>query len=170
MLSFQALQRAVSLWVIFWHSCKRDPGTECKSFSLNFLDVDSNRANTRASIKSLIPLPKVKTQTQKKSLKFSIIKMSNYLAKETLLPKQLAKKEIFSIRTKLRACYLDIKYVFRYVLLGIARYFSGHLLWSLLTHMVSKVVNWLNLLFCIKYSVSSEFKSINQSELVNCLT
>ena len=32
---------------------------------LIFLDVYSRRPNTRASIKSLIPLPKVKTQTQK---------------------------------------------------------------------------------------------------------
>ena len=47
---------------------------------LNFLDVDSNRPNTRAS---LIPLPKVKTQPQK-SLRFSITKMFNYLAKGSL--------------------------------------------------------------------------------------
>ena len=79
---------------------------------LNFLDVDSNRPNTRASIKSLIPLPKIKTQTQKKSLRFSIIKMFNYLAKESLLPKQVSKEQIFSIRTKLRAYYLDNKDVF----------------------------------------------------------
>ena len=49
---------------------------------LNFLDVDSNRPNTRASIKSLIPLPNVKTQTQKKSLRSSIIKMFNTLLKK----------------------------------------------------------------------------------------
>ena len=62
----------------------------------------------RTSIKSLIPLPKVKTQTQKKSLRFSIIKMFNYLAKESLLHKQVA-KNFFSIRTKFRAYYLDNK-------------------------------------------------------------
>ena len=84
----------------------------CIQKRMIFLDIDSNRPNTRASIKSLIPLPKVKTQTQKKSLRFSIIKMFNYFAKESLLPKQAAKKEIFSIRTKLRAYYLDNKDVF----------------------------------------------------------
>ena len=76
---------------------------------LNLLDVDSNRPNMRTSIKSFIPLPKVKAQTQKKSLRFSIIKTFNHLAKESLLPKQLSKNEIFSIRTKLRAYYLDNK-------------------------------------------------------------
>ena len=76
---------------------------------LNFLDVDSK---TLASIKSLIPLSHVKTQTQKKSLRFSIIKVFNYLAKEILLPKQVAKKEIFSIRTKLWSFYLDNEDVF----------------------------------------------------------
>ena len=95
---------------------------------LNFLDVDSNRPNTRASIKSFMPLPKFKTQTQKKSLRFSIIKMFNYLAKESLLPKQVSKEQIFSIRTKLRAYYLDNKDVFDLFFLGIARFFSGHLL------------------------------------------
>ena len=79
---------------------------------LNFLDVDSNRPNTRASIKSLIPLPKFKTHTQKKSLRFSIIKMFNYLAKESLLPKQVSKEQIFLTRTKLRAYYLDNEDVF----------------------------------------------------------
>ena len=34
-------------------------------FLPNFLDVDSNRPNTRASIMSLIPLPKVKTHSEK---------------------------------------------------------------------------------------------------------
>ena len=38
--------------------------------------------------------------------------MFNCFAKESLLPKQVAKKEIFSIRTKLRAYYLDNKDVF----------------------------------------------------------
>ena len=38
--------------------------------------------------------------------------MFNYLAKESLLPKQVAKKEIFSMRTILRAYYLDNKGVF----------------------------------------------------------
>ena len=32
--------------------------------ALNFLDVDSNRPDTRESIRLLFPLPKVKTQTQ----------------------------------------------------------------------------------------------------------
>ena len=79
---------------------------------LNFLDVDSNRPNTRASIKSLIPLPKFKTQTQKKTLRFSEIKMFNYLAKESRLPKQVSKEQSFLTRTKLRAYYLDNKDVF----------------------------------------------------------
>ena len=51
---------------------------------LSFLDVDSNRPNTRASIRSLIPLPKVKTQTQKKSLRFSIC--STTLLKKVYYP------------------------------------------------------------------------------------
>ena len=38
--------------------------------------------------------------------------MFNYLAKESLLPKQVSKEQIFSIRTKLRAYYLDNKDVF----------------------------------------------------------
>ena len=38
--------------------------------------------------------------------------MFNYLAKESLLPKQVAKKENFLIRTKFRAYYLDNKDVF----------------------------------------------------------
>ena len=91
---------------------KEIPGQIAIVSPLNSLDVDSNRPNTRASIKSLIPLPKVKTQTLKKSLRSSIIKMFNYLAKESLIPKQVAKQEIFSIRTKLRAYYLDNKDVF----------------------------------------------------------
>ena len=112
MLSFQALQRAVIFDLYFDALVKEILDQIAKVSPLNFLDVDSNRPNTRASIKSLIHLPKVKTQTRKKSLRFSIIKMFNYLAKESLLPKQVAKKEIFSIRTKLRANYLDNKDVF----------------------------------------------------------
>ena len=76
---------------------------------MNFLDVDSNRPNTRASLMSLIPLPKVKTQTQKKSLRFSIIKKFNYLAKEGLLPKQVAKKEVFRFELNLGHIFWIIK-------------------------------------------------------------
>ena len=54
--------------------------------------------------------------------------MFNYLAKESLLPKQVSKEQTFSIRTKLRAYYLDNKDVFDLFFLGIARFFSGHLL------------------------------------------
>ena len=76
-LSFQALQRAVSSDLNYDALVKEIRNQIAKVSPLNFLDVDSNRRNMRASLKSLIPLPKVKTLTQKKSLRFSIIKLFN---------------------------------------------------------------------------------------------
>ena len=112
MPSFQALQRAVSFDLNFDALVKEIQDQIAKVSPLNFLDVDSNSRNTWASIKSLAPLLKVKTQTQKKSLRFSIIKLFNYLAKESLVSKKVSENEIFLIGTKLRAYYLDDKNFF----------------------------------------------------------
>ena len=135
---------------------------------LIFFDVDSNRPNTRASIKSLIPLPKVKTQTQKKSLRFSIIKMFNYLAKESLLPKQVSKEQIFSIRNKLRAHYLDNKDVFDLFFFSYCTFF----LWAPLVESFDSYgvqggklikLNILYKMLCIIYHLNLN-QSINQSK------
>ena len=133
---------------------------------LNFLDVDSNRPNTWASIKSLIPLPKVKTQTQKKSLRFSIIKMFNYLATESLLPKQVAKKKFFRFELNLGHIIWIIK-MFSICLIRYCSLFHwAPLVESFDSYGVQggKFIK-LNILYKILYRLPSEFKSINQLSL-----
>ena len=77
-----------------------DPGSDCQSFSLIFLMLTVT-GRTRGHPLCRSSLCQKSKNTQKKSLRNSIIKLFNYLSKESLLPEQISKKKIFLIRTKL---------------------------------------------------------------------
>ena len=63
-----------------------------KSYPFDFLQV--GRSNTWLSVRSLVHIPKIKTQTQK-CFRFLVLKMFNHLAKENHMPKSVYKNEVF---------------------------------------------------------------------------
>ena len=54
-----------------------------------------NRPNRRSAVRSLVHIPKIKAQTQKKSYRFSVTNAFNYLAAENCLPKSVNKIKFF---------------------------------------------------------------------------